>query len=93
MLFTAKVKAYLLRQKTREYFKMNTKAQLSPFTILFIALIFIIILAVGLAPIVSTTTTVALQTSGVSGIEGFIINNMLLWIIIAFIIWILWATQ
>jgi hypothetical protein len=72
---------------------MNTKAQMSPFTVVFLAIIFILILSVGLAPFITTVTGIALSTSGVGGIEGFFIANLLLWVILAFIIWILWALQ
>lgn len=71
----------------------NNRGQASIFTILFIVLIFIILLALALAPFITTTSSIAVQLGGLNGLEAFLIGNMLLWIIIIFIIWVLWVTR
>jgi hypothetical protein len=72
---------------------MNKRGQASIFTILFIVLIFIILLALALAPFITTTSAIAVQLGGLTGLEAFMIGNLLLWVIIIFIIWILWVTR
>jgi hypothetical protein len=69
------------------------RAQASIFTIVFIVIVFVIILAVALAPFITTTTSMAVSYGSMSGIEAFILDNLLLWVILIFIIWVLWATR
>lgn len=72
---------------------MNRRGQLSVFSVVFIILIFVIILAIALAPFITTTSEIAISYGSLSGLEAFVIGNMLLWVIIIFIIWILWSTR
>lgn len=71
---------------------MNRKAQ-SIFTIAFIMLVFVIILALALAPIITTTTGIAVTAGSLTGLEAFFMANLLLWVILIFIIWVLWVTR
>lgn len=71
----------------------DRRAQLSMFSIVFIIIVFVIILAVALAPMISTTTHTATAASNLTGLEAFLIDNLLLWVILIFIIWVLWATR
>jgi hypothetical protein len=72
---------------------MNTKGQLSIFSIVFIIIIFAIILGLGLAPVVNLFTNLSISLGGLTGLEAFLIGNLLLWIIVIFIIWALWSTR
>jgi len=72
---------------------MSRKGQASIFSVIFIIIIFLIIFGVALAPIVTTTMGVAVESSGETGIGAFIMDNFLLWIIIAFLIFILWMVR
>lgn len=71
---------------------MNKKGQ-SIFTIIFIIIVFVILLGLGIAPIVNFMSGLAVSLGGLTGLEAFIIANLLLWIIIAFIIWAIWSTR
>jgi len=70
-----------------------TRAQVSIFTVVFYIILFVIILAVALAPFITTTTGIATQQGGLTGIEAFLMDNFILWILLIFMIWILWATR
>lgn len=73
--------------------KMSNKKGQSIFTIAFIMLIFVIILALALAPFITTTTQIAVQQGALTGLEAFFMANLLLWVIVIFIIWVLWVTR
>ncbi len=73
--------------------KLNSRGQASIFTIIIIVILFLILLGVFFAPFISTSMGVAISISGLTGSEAFFFANMLLWIIIAFIIWALWNTR
>lgn len=73
--------------------KLNSSKGQSIFTVLFIVLIFILIMALALAPFITTVSGIAINLGGLTGLEAFMIGNLLLWIIIIFIIWVLWSTR
>ena len=73
--------------------KFNNRGQASIFTIIIIVILFLILLGVFFAPFISTSMGVAISISGLTGSEAFFFANMLLWIILAFIIWALWNTR
>ncbi len=77
---------------------MNKQGQLqqggySIFTVIFIVIVFIIVFGVALAPFITTTTGIATELGGLTGLEAFFMDNFLLWIILIFIIWVLWVTR
>ena len=72
---------------------MQKKAQLSIFSIIFIIIVFVIILAVALSPFITTVSSIAVSAGGLTGLEAFLIANLLLWVIIIFMIWVLWVSQ
>ena len=66
----------------------------SIFHVIFWIVIFFCIFALGLNVIVGTGISIAfLTTPRLSGLEAFTIYNLMLWIIVAFILWILWITK
>lgn len=71
----------------------DRKGQASIFTIVFIIIVFVIILALALAPFITTTTSIAVTNGSLTGLEAFLIDNFILWVILIFIIWVLWATR
>lgn len=75
---------------------MNNKAQMSPFTIVVVVLIFFLVLGAGLGKIVNDLVGISNDYStqaGASGIELFLLNNLLLWIVLVFIIAVLWWSR
>jgi len=72
---------------------LNYRGQASIFTVVTIIILFVILLGLALAPIISTTSSVAVSVSGLTGLEAFMISNLLLWVILIFIIWAIWVTR
>lgn len=68
---------------------MNSRGQ-TIFTFTFWIIIFVLLLAGGLGYFITQMSSVAITNSGLSGIEGFILANFLLFILLGFIIAILW---
>lgn len=71
----------------------NNHGQVLMFRVLFISIIFVLLLATGLGKFITTVSGLAVSTAGLTGIEAFFLDNLLLWILFAFTIWILWVTQ
>lgn len=66
----------------------------SIFSVIFWIIIFFSVFALGLNVIVGTGISVAfLTTPLLTGLEAFTIFNLMLWIILAFIMWVLWITR
>ena len=67
---------------------MNTKGQFGFIKVLFIALAFILVFAIALAPIVSTAIGVSIDTGNVTGFEKFLLGGLNIWIMIGFILFV-----
>lgn len=72
---------------------MNKTAQVSIFTLIFYAIIFIILLAGGLGYVINVMVGVAINNGSLTGLEAFMIANLILWFIIAFIIALFWWSR
>jgi hypothetical protein len=70
---------------------MNKKAQFGFIRVLFVALAFIIVFALALAPIVSTAIGVSLDTGNVTGFEAFLLGGLNIWILIGFVLFVIAA--
>lgn len=81
-----------MRTKKRKV-HLCKKAQVNIFTMIFIIVIFFLLLAGGLGYIVNTMVGVAMTTPELTGIEAFFINNLMLWFILGFVIWVLWSMR
>jgi hypothetical protein len=71
----------------------NTRGQLNIFNVLFVALIFICMMALGVGKMINTMIGIGVVAGGVTGIEAFFLNNFVLWILFAFILWFMIATS
>ena len=72
-------------------FNNSTSGQANIFYVLFTALIFILVMASGFGKMINTTLGIA--TANISGIEGFLLNNLVLIIMLIFILWIMIRSQ
>ena len=66
--------------------------QTSIFTVIFWIIIFFIVGLVALFPILSAGSSIVIAIGNLSGIEAFLIANLILWSTFAFIILILQST-
>lgn len=74
---------------------MNHKGQTvhgsNIFNILFVAIIFIIMMALGVGEMINEMIGIGVRTGNVTGVEAFFLNNMVLWIVLIFILWFMIA--
>ena len=47
----------------------------------------------GLGGVIIQGSQIAVHSGGLTGVEAFIVDNMIVWVILAFIIWIIWMSQ
>lgn len=73
--------------------QFSNRAQMNIFYVFFTVIIFFLIMGAGFGKMINTTLGIAVNDNHITGIEGFVIDNLLLFIILIFILWILWATQ
>jgi hypothetical protein len=71
---------------------MNKKGQ-SVFTVVFLIIIFFLIMAAGLGTFVTTMVGISIDTGGLTGLEAFLVGNLLLFILLAFIIAVMWWSR
>jgi hypothetical protein len=69
----------------------NRSGQVNIFNVLFVALIFICMMALGVGKMINTMIGIGVTAGGVTGIEAFFLNNMVLWIVFIFILWLMIA--
>ena len=84
--------------KRKEYFNnqmtdLNNRGQVNIFNVLFVAMIFIGMMALGLGKLVNSMIGIGVTAGNVVGIEAFFLNNFILWILLAFILWFMIATS
>ena len=72
---------------------LNSKGQVNIFNVLFVAIIFISMMALGVGKMINTMIGIGVVAGGVTGIEAFFLNNFVLWILFAFILWFMIATS
>lgn len=72
---------------------INNKRGQTIFTTIFYIIIFVLLIGGGLGYFVITLSGIALDSSGISGVEAFFIANLILWIILAFILAVMWWTR
>lgn len=72
---------------------LNNSGQVNIFNVLFMALIFICMMALGVGKMINTMIGIGVVAGGVTGIEAFFLNNMVLWILLIFILWFMIATS
>ena len=72
---------------------LNRSGQLNIFNVLFVGLIFIIMMALGLGKMINSMIGIGVVAGNVTGIEAFFLNNFVLWILFAFILWFMIATS
>lgn len=74
---------------------MNKKGQgnVGIFTVVFIAIIFLLVMAAGLGKFVLDFSNLAVVLGGLSGLEAFFVANLLLWVFIAFVLAVLYWSR
>lgn len=70
----------------------NKKAQ-TIFSTVFYIIIFLLLLGAGLGYFIVVMSGIAIQSSGIGGIEAFFIANLILWIILGFVLAVMWWTR
>ena len=60
---------------------------------LFYIVIFFLVVGAGLGYMVMTTSGMAVTMGNLTGIEGFIVNNLMLIFILVFVVAIIWYTR
>lgn len=66
---------------------ISKTGQVNIFYVLFTSIIFLSLMFLGVGKWVNTTLGFASATAGMTGLEAFLFNNLLLWIFFAFILW------
>lgn len=72
---------------------LNSKGQVNIFNVLFVAIIFVCMMALGVGKMINTMIGIGVVAGGVTGIEAFFLNNFVLWIMFAFVLWFMIATS
>jgi hypothetical protein len=72
---------------------LNRNGQVNIFNVLFTAIIFICMMALGVGKMINTMIGIGVTAGGVSGTEAFFLNNFVLWILFAFVLWFMIATS
>lgn len=67
--------------------QLNIRGQVNIFYVLFTALIFICMMALGVGKMINTMIGIGVNAGNVTGLEGFLLNNFVLWILLIFILW------
>jgi hypothetical protein len=71
----------------------NKRGQVNIFNVIFVAIIFISMMALGVGKMINTMIGIGVVAGNVTGIEAFFLNNFVLWILFAFILWLMIATS
>lgn len=72
---------------------MNKSGELNIFNVLFVAIIFLAMMFLGIGKMINTMIGIGVVAGDVGGIEAFFLNNFVLWILFAFILWFIIATS
>jgi len=72
---------------------LNRNGQVNIFQVLFTAIIFICMMALGVGKMINQMIGIGVTAGDVTGIEAFFLNNMVLWILLIFILWFMIATS
>lgn len=67
----------------------NRKGAVGIIAIIFLVFIFLILMAIFLGDFINTTSQNVIVENGLTGVEAFLVSNMVLWIIVALILGIL----
>lgn len=71
----------------------NRLGQVNIFNVLFVAIIFVCMMALGVGKMINTMIGIGVVAGGVTGIEAFFLNNFVLWILLAFVLWFMITTS
>lgn len=69
------------------------RGQVNIFNVIFVAIIFVCMMALGVGKMINTMIGIGVDAGGVTGIEAFFLNNFVLWILLIFILWFMIATS
>jgi hypothetical protein len=72
---------------------LNKHAQTSPFLLVFWVILFFLLMGAGLGYFVTQTVGVAFSFGSLTGVEAFIIANLVLWFVLAFIMAVMWWSR
>lgn len=74
---------------------MNKKSQarygVNIFSIIFVAIIFIAMMALGFGTMINEMIGIGVAAGHVTGLEAFLLDNFVLWIMLIFILWLMIA--
>ena len=77
----------------KQFNKSGQAQGVNIFNVIFTAIIFVAMMALGLGTMINTMIGIGVAGGNVTGIEAFFLNNFILWIIFAFIIWFMIASS
>lgn len=79
----------MVEAKQEEAIRMNNKQAVTPITLVFWLIMFSIVFFMWGAQFMAYWANYAVQTNGLTGIEAFLLSNLLLWFLLILIIAIL----
>jgi hypothetical protein len=71
---------------------VNKKGQ-TVFTVVFWIIIFFLVMAAGLGTFITIMVGMSIDLGGLTGLEAFLVGNLLLFILLAFILAVMWWSR